>query len=267
MKSVIFFGSSNTFGVGLHTFRDCYLSEDGIKQITWPYYELGEDKFFIQENRWTNSVAQFLKREEINISEVGGSPAAALYKLQITDLENIDYIFFEFSGIYNYYDRFMHGVEYPKTPHEIEAFLTNGKNDNPELRERILKWLKEYNPHEFIDTILKLLKEKIENLKDKKFIILFWHGPKHDNGRSIMNFNSQKYEWLKKYMIKFPTESDPDNYIVHNLIKEKKLTVSDEHPLSHLMHEDIHAGIEGNQIVSEIIINYINEKETTNSWR
>jgi hypothetical protein len=68
-------------------------------------------------------------------------------------------------------------------------------------------------------------------------------------------------------MIKFPTESDPDNYIVHNLIKEKKLTVSDEHPLSHLMHEDIHAGIEGNQIVSEIIINYINEKETTNSWR
>ena len=267
MKSVIFFGSSNTFGVGLHTFRDCYLSEDGIKQITWPYYELGEDKFFIQENRWTNNVAQFLNREEINISEVGGSPAAALYKLQITDLENIDYIFFEFSGIYNYYDRFMHGVEYPKTPHEIEAFLTNGKNDNPELRERILKWLKEYNPHEFIDTILKLLKEKIENLKDKKFIILFWHGPKHDNGRSIMNFNSQKYEWLKKYMIKFPTESDPDNYIVHNLIKEKKLTVSDEHPLSHLMHEDIHAGIQGNKSVADIVINYINEKETTNSWR
>ena len=94
MKSVIFFGSSNTFGVGLHTFRDCYLIEDGIKEIKWPYYEIGEDKLFIQENRWTNNVAQFLNREEINISEVGGSPAAALYKLQITDLNDIEYIFF-----------------------------------------------------------------------------------------------------------------------------------------------------------------------------
>jgi hypothetical protein len=266
MKSVIFFGSSNTFGVGLHTFREYYLNEDSIRKLEWPYIQNDEDNLFIKENRWTNKVSKFLNREEINISEVGGSPAAALYKLQITDLDEIDYIFFEFSGIYNYYDRFMHGVEYPKTPHEIEAFLTNGKNDNTGLRKRILEWIDSYNPHEFIDIVLESLKEKIEELKDKKFIILFWHGPKHDNGRSIMNFNSQKYEWLKKYMIKFPTESDPDNYIVHNLIKEKKLTVSDEHPLSHLMHEDIHAGIKGNQIVSEIIINYINEKENTNSW-
>lgn len=266
MKSVIFFGSSNTFGVGLHTFKDDYMSIDGVKKLSWPYNQSYEDDQFIKSVRWSNIVAEFLNREEINISEVGGSPAAALYKLQITDLDNIDYIFFEFSGIYNYYDRFMHGVEYPKTPHEIESFLTNGKNDKPELRERILKWLEEYNPHEFIDTTLKSLKEKIENLNDKKFIILFWHGPQHDDGRSIMNFNSQKYEWLKKYMVKFPTNSDPDNYIVHNLIKEKKLKVSDEHPLSHLMHEDIHAGIKGNELVASIIINYINEKETTNSW-
>ena len=266
MKSVIFFGSSNTFGVGLHTFKDDYMSIDGVKKLSWPYNQSYEDDQFIKSVRWSNIVAEFLNREEINISEVGGSPAAALYKLQITDLDNIDYIFFEFSGIYNYYDRFMHGVEYPKTPHEIESFLTNGKNDKPELRERILKWLEEYNPHEFIDTTLKSLKEKIENLNDKKFIILFWHGPRHDDGRSIMNFNSQKYEWLKKYMVKFPTNSDPDNYIVHNLIKEKKLKVSDEHPLSHLMHEDIHAGIKGNELVASIIINYINEKETTNSW-
>ena len=267
MKSVIFFGSSNTFGVGLHTFRDCYLSNDGIKNCPWPYNQSGEDNEFIYSVRWTGLVAKDINRTEINVAEAGGSPAESLHRLQNTDLTDVDYIFFEFSGIYNYFDRYFHNDEYPKTPHEIEAFLTNGKNDRPELRERIMNWLEKYNPNEFIDEVLILLKEKIENLNDKKFIILFWHGPEHNNGRSIMNFNSQKYEWLKKYMIKFPTESDPDNYIVHNLIKEKKLTVSDEHPLSHLMHEDIHAGIEGNQIVSEIIINYINEKETTNSWR
>ncbi len=267
MKSVIFFGASNTFGVGLHTFRDCYLTEDGIKKIKWPYNQTGEDNDFIKENRWTNSVSKFLKRDEINISAAGGSPAATLYSLNNTDLSNIDYIFFEFSGIYNYYDRFMHGLDYPKTPHEIEAFLTNGKNDNTELRQRILNWLDEYNPYEFIDTVLKLLKEKIENLDDKKFVILFWHGPHHDGGKTKIDFDSETYKWLKKYMVKFPTESDPDNYIVHNLIKEKKLTVSDEHPLSHLMHEDIHAGIKGNEVVAKIVIDYINEKEITNSWR
>ena len=102
MKSVIFFGSSNTFGIGLHTFRDCYLTKDGIKEIKWPYIQNDEDNLFIKENRWPNKISKFLNREEINISEVGGSPAAALYKLQITDLDDIDYIFFEFSGIYNY---------------------------------------------------------------------------------------------------------------------------------------------------------------------
>jgi len=186
--------------------------------------------------------------------------------LNNTDLNDVDYIFFEFSGIYNYYDAFMHGLDYPKTPHEIESFLTNGKNDNPELRKRILNWIENYNAEEFIDTTLKLLKEKIENLNDKKFIILFWHGPRHDNGKTIMDFDSEKYEWLKKYMVKFPTKSDVNNYIVHNLIVEEKLRVVDEHPLSHLMHEDIHAGIKGNELVSKIVIDYINEKENTNSW-
>jgi hypothetical protein len=32
------------------------------------------------------------------------------------------------------------------------------------------------------------------------------------------------------------------------------------------MHEDIHAGIKGNKLVSKIVIDYINEKENTNSW-
>ena len=32
------------------------------------------------------------------------------------------------------------------------------------------------------------------------------------------------------------------------------------------MHEDIHAGIVGNREVASKIINYIDEKEITNSW-
>lgn len=266
MKSVIFLGSSNTFGVGLHTFRPEYLTESGIKELKFPYYELGEDKEFIRENRWTNQVSKFLKREEINISAAGGSPAASLYNLNNTDLSDIDYIFFEFSGIYNYHDRFFHGDDYPNTPHEIEAFLTNGKNDRPELRKRIMDWIENYNPTEFIDGILELLNKKIKELSDKKIIILFWHDAVH-GGNEKLDFNSEKYSWLKEYMVKFPTKTDKDNYIVHNFILENKLRVCDEHPLSKLMNQDIHAGIQGNKIVAEIVINYINEKETTNSWR
>jgi hypothetical protein len=71
----------------------------------------------------------------------------------------------------------------------------------------------------------------------------------------------------------YPTPIEKNIYgwgldiIMCKISLEKKLRVVDEHPLSHLMHEDIHAGIKGNKIVSEIIINCINEKETTNSWR
>jgi hypothetical protein len=259
MKKVLFLGSSNTFGVGLHTFKEKYLTEEGIKEINWPYNQSGEDNEFIYSVRWTGLVADHLHRNEINVAEAGGSPAESLHRLQNTDLSDTDYIFFEFSGIYNYFDRYFHNDEYPKTPHEIEAFLTNGKNDRPELRQRILDWLDKYNPNEFIDEVLILLKEKIEQLNNKKIIVLFWHGD--------LDFNNEKYSWLKKYMVKFPTNQNQNNYIVHNWVLENNYRVCDEHPMKEFMYPDIHAGVKGNKHISKIVINHINEKETTNSWR
>ena len=88
MKSVIFLGSSNTFGVGLHTFKDDYLSIDGVKKLTWPYYQSYEDDQFIKSVRWSNIVSNYLNLEEINIAEAGGSPAESLYRLQNLDLTN-----------------------------------------------------------------------------------------------------------------------------------------------------------------------------------
>jgi len=259
MKKVLFLGSSNTFGVGLHTFRDYYMFEENAKTLVWPYVQTEEDNKFIDSVRWTHIVSNYLNKEELNISAAGGSPAESLHRLQNMDVTNVDYIFFEFSGIYNYFDRYFHNDEYPKTPHEIESFLTNGKNDNPELRDRILKWLIDYDANEFIDEVLKVLKEKLLELSDKKIIILFWH----DNN---INFAHPKYNWMTKYMVKFPTNEDKFNYIVHKWISENKWTVSDEHPYSDFFTNDIHAGLIGNKMVADKIISYINEKETTNSW-
>ena len=82
MKSVIFLGSSNTFGVGLHTFKDDYMCIDGVKKLTWPYYQSYEDDQFIKSVRWSNIVSNYLNLEEINIAEAGGLPAESLYRLQ-----------------------------------------------------------------------------------------------------------------------------------------------------------------------------------------
>lgn len=255
-KSVLFLGSSNTFGVGLHTFKEEYLTENGAKTLKWPYNQTGEDNEFIKSVRWTKYVSEYIQRNEINVAEAGGSPAESLYRLENMNLENIDYIFFEFSGIYNFFDRYFHNTEYPKTPHEIEAFLTNGKNDRPELRNRILEWLVNYDADEFIGEVLHLLKKKIDVLNDKKIVVLFWHG----------EIDFEKYDWIQKYIVKFPTKENPDNYIVHNWLVENELRICDEHPMKEFMYSDIHAGLKGNKLISEIVINHVNEKENTNSW-
>lgn len=258
MKSALFLGSSNTFGVGLHTFKEEYLTEWGAKNLNWPYNQTGEDNEFIKSVRWTKYVSHYINRKEINVAEAGGSPAESLYRLQNTDLTDTDYIFFEFSGIYNYFDRYFHNTEYPKTPHEIEAFLTNGKNDRPDLRKRIIEWLDKYEPEEFMFEVMELLKEKLKELSDKKIVVLIWHGE--------IPLDLERFSWLKKLCVKFPTKQNKDNYIVHNWVLENKFRVCDEHPMKDFIYPDIHAGLKGNKFVAEIVINHINEKENTNSW-
>lgn len=269
-KCVLFLGASNTFGVGLHVFRDIYMSELGANTLVWPYNQLREDNKFIYKNRWTAKVSGYLNRKEINVGEAGGSPAESLHILENRDLTNIDYIFFEFSGIYSYFDKYFHNahspahIRYPRTPHEIETFLTNGKNDRPELRERITNWLVNYDAKEFIDEVFVTLKNKIETLHEKKFIILFWN-------ECEINLEDNKYRWLKDYTVQFPTEDNKNNYVVQNLLNEKKLRVMDEYPFFHILQTkypkiiDIHAGLVGNKLIANIIINYLDEKKLVNS--
>jgi hypothetical protein len=266
-KYALFLGASNTFGVGLHTFREVYMSEEGANKLRWPYNQSPQhDNPFIYENRWTNIVSNYINRKEINIAEAGGSPAESLHRLEVYEpLTNIDYIFFEFSAIYHYFDKYLHNSQYPKTPREIERFLTNGKNDRPELRERIINWLINYNAEEFTNEVLTTLKNKLETLTDKKVIILLWRDCRID-------VESAEHSWLKKYLVKFPTQQDENNYVVHNLIEERKLRVMDEYPFFHILQrnypetEDIHAGLEGNKLVANIIINHLNEKKLIDSW-
>lgn len=264
-KFALFLGASNTFGVGLHTFRDVYMSETGANKLTWPYNQVGIDNEFIRQHRWTNIVSNYINRKEINIAEAGGSPAESLHRLEVYEpLTNIDYIFFEFSAMYSYFDKYVHGGDYPRTPLEIEAFLTNGKNDRPELRERIINWLINYNPTEFINEVLLVLKHKLETYADKKVIILLWR-------ECEIDVESKEHSWLKKYLVRFPTQQNENNYVVQNLLEERKLRVMDEYPFYHILKRnypetiDIHAGLKGNKLIADIIINHLDEKKLIDS--
>ena len=68
-------------------------------------------------------------------------------------------------------------------------------------------------------------------------------------------------------MVKFPTNQNKNNYIVHNWVLENDYRVCDEHPMKKFMYPDIHAGVKGNEEVYKLVIKHIDEKEVTNSWR
>jgi hypothetical protein len=171
MKKVLFLGSSNTFGVGLHTFKEKYLTEEGIKEIKWPYNQSEEDNKFIYSVRWTGLVADHLNRIEINVAEAGGSPAESLYRLQNTNLTDTDYIFFEFSGIYNYFDRYLY-------------YLNNIDT------EYILYFLDDMYPLNIIDiTILTRLIDIMNKNDNIKLIKLSLDSYPFNNGNKVIYDN------------------------------------------------------------------------------
>jgi hypothetical protein len=269
MKQALFLGASNTHGVGLHFFRDFYKDWNNVR-AEWPYKETGDDYQFIDENRFSKKLSDYLNVKEFNYSHAGGSPAEALHILSKTDLTDVEYIFFELSSIYSYFDRFFHThfdstiqKAVPRTPNEIEAFLTNGKNDDSELKERIIQWLIDYNPKEFMKEIFSKLVEFIKLHPHIKFSILIW--------REELDSQNIDLQFLQKYIVKFPLKPEPDNILVEKYLTCKSLRVCDEFPyISKLpfpvTHSDLHPSLNGHQRIFEILKNHINEKNNTNTW-
>lgn len=277
MKKAVFLGASNTYGVGLWFFRDCYKDLNNVI-TTWPYPAQSlDDSKFVKNNRYSSLVSTHLNLTEINVGEAGGSPAQSLHLLNKMNLDEIEYVVFEFSCLTSFFDRYFYEsvdtsnpnntVHIPKTPGEIESFLTNGKNDRPELRERIYDWLDTFNPDEFTDEVLDTIKEFIDTNKKIKFIILIWrnHNPTH------FKFDSDKFKWILNHSPKFPIKSNENNILVEDYLTENKIRVCDEFVHINEMkfpagHTDLHPSLNGHKHIFEILKNYIDEKNTTNSW-
>lgn len=272
MKKAVFLGASNTYGVGLWFFRDYYLDYNNVTN-NYPYnIPTGDDTEFLYKNRFSTLLSNYLNLEQINESAAGGSPAQSLHLLSKMNLDEIEYVIFEFSAITSFFDRyfFEHEIDkskLPKTPGEIELFLTNGKNDRPELRERVYKWLNDFDENEFTDGVFDTIREFIGNNKKIKFIILIWR----NYNPARFKFDADKYNWILRYSPKFSLKSDENNILVEKYLTENKIRVCDE--FAHINkikfpsgHTDQHPSLNGHRKIFEIIKNYIDEKNSTNSW-
>jgi hypothetical protein len=270
MKKAIFLGASNTHGVSLHYFRELYNDYENVNP-EWPYPKNLEDELFIEANRFPKQLSTYLNVEEINLSRAGGSPAESLYLLSQTDLSDVEYIIFELSGFYNYFDRFFHPNKdeatsqmLPRTPSEIESFLTNNKNDNIELKNKIIEWVINYNPHEFMNEVFIKLKEFINTNPHIKFSILIW--------RDTLDFTNINLQFLEKYIVKFPLINDNDNILVEKYLIENKHRVCDEFKWANKIKLpktmiDMHPSLNGHNKIFEILKSYIDERNTLNNWR
>lgn len=262
---ILFLGASNTYGSGVHVLNGEYDTIEKVKSIdqkllATPITNNGRD--FTINNRWSTKVAKYLNRIEINESRAGGSPAETLHILQNTDLTDIDYICIEFSNIYSYFDRYFFSSDFnnliPRTPGEIEEFLTNGKKDRPELRKKIKEWVINFDPKAFIDEVMTQFELELSKprMKDKKIIVVWWRPHIIDN----QVFDPDHYTFLKKYAVKFPYPGGENNYSADTMIKKFNYTVHQEHPLGKYMgYPDDHAGVKGNQLVADCIIKHLNK--------
>ena len=267
MKKAIFLGASNTHGVGLHLFRDVYEFEENV-DFRFPLVPNTEDKLFIEENRFSKQLSSYLKVEEINKSEAGGSPAESLHILSQTDLTDVEYIIFEFSTIYSYFDRYFHvdfdhekNCSIPRTPTEIQAFLN--KSNDTELNERIIDWVINYNAKEFMNEVFKQISEFIKSHPELKFIIMIW--------REDVDLESDNLKFIKNNIVKFPLLNNPDNILVEKYLTENKNRVHDEFkwianfPFPPTMRE-LHPSLNGHNKIFEILKSYIDERNTLNNW-
>jgi hypothetical protein len=268
MKKAIFLGASNTYGVGLHLFRDIYETEDNVR-IEFPFHQTADDIDYIKTNRFSKHLSTYLNVEEINKSEAGGSPAESLYILSETNLDDVEYVFFEFSAIYNYFDRYFHthfdfelNRSIPRTPTEIQSFLN--KSNDVKLNNKIIDWIIDYNPKEFMNEIFIKIEKFINDNPHIKFIIMIW--------RENIDLESKELRFIKNNIVKFPLSNDIDNILVEKYLIENKNRVCDEFKWIHKIPfpptaKELHPSLNGHNKIFEILKSYIDERNTLNNWR
>jgi hypothetical protein len=178
-------------------------------------------------------------------------------------------LYLNFQQLTVFFDRyfFEHEIDkskLPKTPGEIQKFLLNPKNKNTELLNRIYKWLDNFNPYEFTLEVFNSIEEFIKNNKKIKFIILIWRN-------EDIRFALEKNKWIFDYTPYFSILNDSKNIFVESFLVENNLRVCDEFThINKINFEngvtDVHPSLNGHRKIFEIIKNYIDEKNSTNSW-
>ncbi len=265
--TIIFSGTSNTFGLGLEWELDTELNSDDYLQngINLPIVRLPHYESYWRSHRWTTLVSKEFGYNQYNVHDsendikIGGNSFESIW-MMVRDADKLEelfartkYVIFEV-GYIRWYDESLHGSndgkEYPSTIQEMIDLINNPNSDNSVVA-KALEWILNMDN----DVYSKEMTDKFFTLQKKypdiKFLILPWGG--HEIGSlNIDNFISIK-------------EGDTEYSNVFTFLKQNELLVYNKAKgfngnYKFNRYED-HASVEGHRRVANIVINHLKKLE------
>jgi hypothetical protein len=286
--TIIFVGSSNTFGLGLEIeFRPKYNDDNWLKEngINLPLPIEKEDRYYWKKYRWSKLVCDELGMVEHNAHDeihnltneepkglLGGNAIETIW-IMTRDKENVElknllnetkYIVLEI-GYVRWWDENLHGSndgkEYPNTIREMIALINNPKSD-ASVVAKSLEWLKNLDEDVYWNESFKKYIELKKDYPEIKFILFPWGGPNVPGlSKNLLNplVKDDYIDIDDHYSSKFPYGS------IQHYMFVNKLTVGDVAKAFNgnykYNRKDDHAGSEGQKRIAKMVINHIKKLE------
>lgn len=272
MKEIIFRGSSHTMGLGLDLeLAERYKNDEWLKKngVILPPQRTSNDWDIINNHRWPKIVCDTLGVNEYDyryhpklkycslahfIVELAVIPPESL-------AERVSHIIYEPQKTRLFYD------ETQWTPAEMLAIVNDSSVPESE-KQFIYDWIDNYD--ENISIGMKLLKRCMEIHKDIKFIFFMFYGRDEYGVDTDEPHLIEAYNQIEDKIIEFEINGEKSTNL-HKLLAQNKLRVCDTaycytnrkdkifggykweiHPF-----EDIHAGVEAQQMIADNVIRYI----------
>lgn len=285
--TIVFSGSSNTFGLGVEWEVDpVLLSEEYLsKGVNLPIPRLEKYWEYFRTYRWSNILCKKLNYKEFNAVDVLNQHIIGHESCQtiwhITDrqdqiksiLEKTKYIILEL-GYWRWFDEKLHGNvlninrNLPSTPTEIENYL-NSANPDPEVVNKAYKWIMNYDEHYFWEKTMSKLLSFNKTHPDIRIIILPWFTLGSGSGftkvfdtirkkfiENNLSFDEETFLNFKKMFFQMEKYEDINTFLDREKLKiyHKAKAFNGNYKYNLL---DQHPSIEGHQKIADMLYEYI----------
>lgn len=274
--TIIFCGSSNTFGLGMEWELDAELNSEEYlsKGVKLPilrndyYYDT-----YWRPNRWSSILCNLTGYNQYNIHDrenqlrIGGNSFETVWNFFVKDtiskflFPKVKYVILEIPYI-RWYDEALHGgpegYKYPNTVLEMIELLNNPKSDS-HIVSKTLNWLHDVDYITHNIEFYKKLNGLISKHSDIHFLILPWH----TNAENIETDGK-----IAKTNIIPIIETGINYHCVNTFLIQNKLHVWNKAKAWNgtytFNYKDDHASVEGHRRIANIVYNYISKIENKN---